>query len=202
MADPAPMLPGDASRPQIIYALVTRGPTLVLAEHAVAEGTFQQATMQILPRIEVTSEWKSYIYGDYAFHCLMEVSTGVWFVCMADRDMGRRLPFAMLSSLQESFNQWYAAPQIASASNLGMQLEFYGEIQACIEKYNAPDADRVASLSAKVRQVNDTLMDNIDKILERQDKIDVLVEPQPHAAPIRGGLQERGGGGAPQGVVA
>jgi len=163
------------ARPQIIYALVTRGPALVLAEYTGVQGTFQQATVQILQRIEATGEWKSYIYGEYAFHCLMESGTGLWFVCMSDRAMGRRLPFALLAALQESFNQWYAPPQIASAVAYGMQAEFGGEVQALVEKYNSPDADRVASLMQKVQHINDNLMENIDKILERQEKIDVLV---------------------------
>merc|ERR1711972_709812 len=104
-----------------------------------------------------------------------ENATGLWFVCMADRAMGRRLPFALPSAMQESFMQWYGPPQIVSAEFHGMQAEFGGEVQALVERYNSPDADRVASLMQKVQHVNDNLMESMDKILERQEKIDVLV---------------------------
>merc|ERR1712130_848902 len=44
-----------------------------------------------------------------------------------------------------------------------------------MEKYNSPDVDRVASTMSKVQHINDTIMESIDKILERQEKIELLV---------------------------
>lgn len=125
--------------------------------------------------IEAGTEGKSYIVGDYAIHCVVDSGTRVWFTCMAERAMGRRLPFAFLAALQCSFGQWYAAPQVAAAEANGMQAEFRPEIEALVEKYNAPNADRVACLMEKVQHINDNIMESIDKILERQDKIDLLV---------------------------
>merc|ERR1712032_347513 len=45
-----------------------------------------------------------------------------------------------------------------------------------MEKYNSPGADRVGVMSEKVKQINDNLLDSIDKILERQEKIELLVD--------------------------
>merc|ERR1712190_718772 len=57
----------------------------------------------------------------------------------------------------------------------GIQAQFRPEIQSLMDKYNAPDADRVTAMMQKVRNINDSLMDSIDKILERQERIDLLV---------------------------
>mmetsp|Transcript_72102 Transcript_72102/g.181787 ORF Transcript_72102/g.181787 Transcript_72102/m.181787 type:complete len:253 (-) Transcript_72102:39-797(-) len=195
MADPSPMLPAAASsssvvssssseRPQLLYALVARstgqGATpeaTVLAEHAAADGISKEVLIQnLLKNIESSEVWQSYFYDKYGFHCLMEVETGLRFVCLADKDMGRRLPCGLLCSLQESFNQWYGPPEVAAALPGGMQADFNEEIKTLVNKYNAPDADRVTVLSEKVRGINNTLAESMEKIMERQEKIDVLVD--------------------------
>lgn len=150
----------------------------MLAEYTALAGNFQQATVQFLQKIEPTEEWKSYIYGDQAFHYIMDnsiVEGGVWFVCMADRAMERRRPLAFLQSLQETFSSRYSANQVSVATAWGLQREFGNEIRLQMEKFNSPDSDRITSMMAKVQHINDNLVESIDKILERQDKIELLV---------------------------
>mmetsp|Transcript_3075 Transcript_3075/g.4803 ORF Transcript_3075/g.4803 Transcript_3075/m.4803 type:complete len:227 (+) Transcript_3075:161-841(+) len=162
-------------RPQIIYALVIRGPKVVLAEYTALAGNFQQATIQILQKLERTAEWKSYLYGEYAFHYIIDESSGLWFVCMAERTMGRRIPFGFLGAVQDAFKQQYSDSQVQCAIAYGMQGAFRDHLKELMEKYNSPDADRVTSMMAKVQHINDNLMESIDKILERQEKIELLV---------------------------
>eukprot|EP00913_Durusdinium_trenchii_P004908 g4555.t1 len=133
----------ERERSQIIYALVIRGQKVVLAEYTALAGNFQQATMQILQKLESSAEWKSYIYGEYAFHYIVDQTADLWFV--------------------------------ESAIAYGMQSDFREELQFLLERYNSPDVDRVASMMAKVQHINDHLMESIDKILERQEKIELLV---------------------------
>lgn len=162
-------------RPQIIYALVIRGPKVVLAEHTALAGNFQQATIQILEKLERTAEWKSYIYGEYAFHYIIDQSSGLWFVCMTDRAMGRRIPFGFLGAVQESFKRQYSNDEVSCAIAYGMQGDFREQLKNLMETYNSPNADRIASMMSKVQHINDNLMESIDKILERQEKIELLV---------------------------
>ncbi|CAE7038582.1 vamp7B [Symbiodinium sp. CCMP2592] len=163
------------ARPQIIYALIIRGQRVVLAEYTALAGNFQQATIQILQKLESTSEWKSYIYGEYAFHYIVDQTLNLWFVCMAERLLGRRIPFGFLQAVQDSFCGCYGHEQVESAIAYGMQGDFREQLKTLMEKYNSPEVDRVASMMAKVQHINDHLMDSIDKILERQEKIDLLV---------------------------
>ncbi|CAE6970681.1 vamp7B [Symbiodinium natans] len=165
----------DRERPQIIYALVIRGQRVVLAEYTALAGNFQQATIQILQKLESTHEWKSYIYGEYAFHYIVDQSLNLWFVCMAERLLGRRIPFGFLQAVQDGFLEAYTAEQVESAIAYGMQENFRERLRELMERYNSQDVDRVQSMMAKVQHINDHLMDSIDKILERQEKIDLLV---------------------------
>mmetsp|Transcript_131518 Transcript_131518/g.262437 ORF Transcript_131518/g.262437 Transcript_131518/m.262437 type:complete len:226 (-) Transcript_131518:61-738(-) len=162
-------------RPQIIYVLVIRGPRVVLAEYTALAGNFQQATVQILQKLEHTTEWKSYIYGEYAFHYIVDDASGLWFVCMAERTMGRRIPFAFLGAVQEECLKRFRLEEVQSAIAYGMQHEFRPALQHLMERYNAPDADRISAMMEKVQHINDNLMESIDKILERQEKIELLV---------------------------
>jgi len=165
----------ERERKQIIYALVIRSQKVVLAEYTALAGNFQQATIQILQKLESSTEWKSYIYGEYAFHYIVDPASELWFVCMADREVGRRIPFGFLQAVQEAFMQKYTKEQTESAIAYGMQSDFREELQFLLERYNSPDVDRVASMMAKVQHINDHLMESIDKILERQEKIELLV---------------------------
>merc|ERR1719199_913476 len=94
---------------------------------------------------------------------------------MADRAMERRLPFGFMAAVQEQFRQRYDKDTVAAASAGGMNREFRDTIREMMNRYNAPDADRVASMSEKVRNINDNLVESIDKLLDRQEKIDLLV---------------------------
>eukprot|EP00434_Breviolum_minutum_P009932 symbB.v1.2.008754.t1/scaffold544.1/size189386/11 len=165
----------ERERKQIIYALVIRSQKVVLAEYTALAGNFQQATIQILQKLESSTEWKSYIYGEYAFHYIVDPASELWFVCMADREVGRRIPFGFLQ-----------AEQTESAIAYGMQSDFREELQFLLERYNSPDVDRVASMMAKVQHINDHLMESIDKILERQEKIELLATRL-----LNGGLDAR-----------
>mmetsp|Transcript_24514 Transcript_24514/g.76263 ORF Transcript_24514/g.76263 Transcript_24514/m.76263 type:complete len:226 (-) Transcript_24514:155-832(-) len=186
-------------RPQIIYALVVRGQNSVLAEYTALAGNFQQATMLIMRKLEFTEDCRSYLYGEYAFHYIVHEATGLWFVCMAERTMGRRLPFAFLGELQELFEGRFTAEEVQSAIAYGMQGACRDDMKALIEKYNSPGADRVTALMEKVQHINDNVMESIDKILERQERIELLVSRSSDLAQSSGsfrreaqGLRRRG----------
>merc|ERR1712217_778907 len=69
----------------------------------------------------------------------------------------------------------YTDQQVQGAIAYGMNSEFRGTLQELMEKHNSPEADGVASMMGKVQNINDNLMESIDKILERQEKIELLV---------------------------
>merc|ERR1712217_355580 len=77
--------------------------------------------------------------------------------------------------VQEAFQTRYTEQQVQSAIAYGMNSEFRSTLQDLMEKHNSPDADRVAAMMVKVQNINDNLMESIDKILERQEKIELLV---------------------------
>merc|ERR1712178_557007 len=128
---------------------------------------------QFMQKIDPSVEWKSYIYGEQAFHYFIEGD--LWFICMADRAMERRLPFGFMAAMQESFQKKYSAQTVSTAPAGAMNHEFREIMRELMNRYNAPDADRVVAMTAKVNAINENLSESIDRLMDRQDMINVLV---------------------------
>eukprot|EP00415_Alexandrium_ostenfeldii_P000631 UN0631 len=140
-------------------------------------GNFEQVMLQqVLPRIERSVDFKSYTWNDYAVHILGDEERELLFVCMADLRMKRRIPFAFLDALRENFGGCYLPDQVQSAIAYGMDKDFKPVLQQLMERYNSPEADRLTMMQQRVADINDELMDGIGKLLERGEKIDLLVE--------------------------
>ena len=56
---------------------------------------------------------------------------------------------------------------------LQMNAEFQPVLRALMEKVNAASMDRIQS---HIANISDSMIDNIDKIMQRQEKIELLVE--------------------------
>lgn len=157
----------------IIYALVAREKT-VLAEYTSLTGNFTTVTRSLLGKIPQDAATRmSYTYDQYNFHYIPK--DGLVYLCMADRDCGRRIPFAFLEELCRKFQDRYA--EIAHmAIALAMQSEFQSEIEKLVSMYNSDDVDQIARVKAQINEIHDGMIENIDKILLRQEKIELLVE--------------------------
>eukprot|EP00927_Polykrikos_kofoidii_P062427 TRINITY_DN57238_c0_g1_i1.p1 TRINITY_DN57238_c0_g1~~TRINITY_DN57238_c0_g1_i1.p1 ORF type:complete len:273 (+),score=48.51 TRINITY_DN57238_c0_g1_i1:98-916(+) len=178
----------DMSRkPQIMYAIITRGAEHIVADHVgvdvesgkpIFSGNFRTFTSQLLPRLDATVAWKTYVINEHAFHYIIDSSTGFWFICLSEATMGRRVPFAFLSEIQERFKQrgFKFEHPTAATDSIHIQKQFQDEMQTLMTKFNDPGEDRVSRMIDKVKSISDNVMENIDKIRERQEKIELLVE--------------------------
>lgn len=45
-----------------------------------------------------------------------------------------------------------------------------------MEYFNSPEADKLAQIKANVEATKGIMMENLDKLLERGEKIDILVQ--------------------------
>jgi vesicle-associated membrane protein 7 len=142
----------------------------VLAEHG--DGNIKQVLKRC--RLNQSHEWKSYVYGEQAFHYISDIPAGLCYLCIADKKFGRKLPFAFLRALQTAFKERFPAGAPPGCSPGDFQA-FAEDIQVLMHHHNSPD-NRVSNLMAKVESVNENLSESMDKLMERQEKIDVLVE--------------------------
>eukprot|EP00026_Physarum_polycephalum_P011182 Phypoly_transcript_11387.p1 GENE.Phypoly_transcript_11387~~Phypoly_transcript_11387.p1 ORF type:complete len:309 (+),score=50.99 Phypoly_transcript_11387:57-983(+) len=157
----------------IIYSLVTRG-SCVLAEYTNTSGNFTTVTRRILEKIPPQDDKRSYGYDRYIFHYI--VDDGITYLCMADEESGKRIPFAFLEDIKNRFRATYG-DRGKTAIAYGMNTDFSRVLQNQMEFYsNNPSADRITKVRGEIDEVKSVMVHNIEKVLERGERIELLVD--------------------------
>eukprot|EP00696_Hemimastix_kukwesjijk_P013728 gnl/Hemi2/2737_TR960_c0_g1_i2.p1 gnl/Hemi2/2737_TR960_c0_g1~~gnl/Hemi2/2737_TR960_c0_g1_i2.p1 ORF type:complete len:238 (+),score=72.17 gnl/Hemi2/2737_TR960_c0_g1_i2:143-856(+) len=176
----------------IIYGVVARG-TTVLAEHRTTTGNFTTIALRILEKIPPQECKLSYIYDKYLFHYVKE--DALTYMCMADDEFGRRVPFVFLDDIKNRFRATYGDndlmltegeaegdPLISkdkgkTAIAYAMNEDFSKIMQKQMEYYSSsPDADNLRKVRGEIDEVKKVMMLNIEKILDRGEKLELLVD--------------------------
>ncbi|CAM9451465.1 unnamed protein product [Phaeothamnion confervicola] len=113
-------------------------------------------------------------YDDFFFHYVVE--RGITYLCMADEAARRRVPFAFLEDIRRKFVERFGdAAQTALA--FSMNEEFAPVLQKQMAYYNDdPASDRVSNVKHQIDEVKSSMVENIEKVLERGEKIELLVD--------------------------
>ncbi|KAL2471899.1 vesicle-associated membrane protein [Abeliophyllum distichum] len=158
----------------ILYALVARG-SVVLAEYSPTTTTANTIARQILEKIPGNNDTNvSYSQDRYIFH--VKRTDGLTVLCMADDTAGRRIPFAFLEEIHQRFVRTYGRA-VLSAQAYAMNDEFSRVLSQQIEYFsNDPNADRINRLKGEMSQVRNVMIENIDKVLDRGDRLELLVD--------------------------
>ncbi|KAJ3377384.1 hypothetical protein HDU92_008336, partial [Lobulomyces angularis] len=151
---------------------VARGP-VILTEFATNTGNFTTITQHILEKIPEGDSKLTYVYDRHLFHYIQK--NGIIYMCMLQPFKGRRIAFAFLEDIKRRFETSYgdrAQDAIAYGLNefsktLSTQMEFFSS--------NA-GADRIRQVQGEIEQVKDVMVQNIEKVLERGERIDILVD--------------------------
>uniref|UniRef100_A0A7N0R8D4 Uncharacterized protein n=1 Tax=Kalanchoe fedtschenkoi TaxID=63787 RepID=A0A7N0R8D4_KALFE len=158
----------------IQYALVARG-SVVLAEFSATATNASAIAKQLLDKLPGNEDSHvSYSQDRFIFH--VKRTDGLTVLCMADDNAGRRIPFAFLEDIHQKFVRTYGRA-VHSALAYGMQDEFSRVLGQQMEYYsNDPNADRINRLKGEMSQVRNVMIENIDKVLERGDRLELLVD--------------------------
>lgn len=161
----------------IVYALVSRQKT-VLAEHTAssATGNFPTVTRVLLAKIPTVDGKMSYVYDQYVFHYIVE--NGICYLCMSDEPNKHRLPYAFLQEVKENFIAKYGVEKPQTAIAFSMNEKFSKIIANRMDYYNSdnPSVDNISVVKGQIEEVKDVMVQNIEKVLERGEKIELLVD--------------------------
>lgn len=159
----------------IFYGMVARG-EVVLAEFSSTQTNASTIARQIVERMNEAKNDSnsSFSHDRYIFH--VKRTDGLTVLCMADDASGRRIPFAFLEDIHQKFVKTYGRA-IQSASAYAMNDEFSRVLTQQMDHFsNDPNADRLNRLKGEMSQVRTVMIDNIEKVLERGDRLALLVE--------------------------
>mmetsp|Transcript_24743 Transcript_24743/g.28591 ORF Transcript_24743/g.28591 Transcript_24743/m.28591 type:complete len:222 (+) Transcript_24743:128-793(+) len=158
----------------IVYALVSRQKT-VLAEYTATLGNFPTVTRMLLAKIPTTDGKMTYIYDDYVFHYVSE--SGICYLCMSDEKNKHRVPYAFLTDMKDHFLARYGLEASQMAIAFSFNEEFSKVICSRMEYFNSGGAiDNIDSLKNQIDEVKDGMVQNIERLLERGEKIELLVD--------------------------
>ncbi|XP_047323996.1 vesicle-associated membrane protein 727-like [Impatiens glandulifera] len=180
----------------LIYSFVAKG-TVVLAEHTSYSGNFSTIAVQCLQKLPSNSNKYTYSCDGHTFNFLID--NGFVFLVVADESVGRSVPYVFLERLKDDFMQRYAdsikddglhplededddedddlfGDRFSIAYNLDREFgpRIKEHMQYCM---NHPDEmSKLSKLKAQITEVKGVMMDNIEKVLDRGEKIELLVD--------------------------
>ncbi|KOM37941.1 hypothetical protein LR48_Vigan03g132300 [Vigna angularis] len=127
-----------------------------------------------------------YIYLLYWFADLLSfcdftvfvLGTGFAYCVVAVESAGRQIPIAFLERIKEEFTKKYAGGKAATAAAQSLNREFgpklKEQMQYCVD--HPEEISKLAKVKAQVSEVKGVMMENIEKVLDRGEKIELLVD--------------------------
>lgn len=161
----------------IVYAIVSRQKT-VLAEYTATSGNFPTVTRVLLSKIPTCDGKMTYVYDEYVFHYIVE--NGICYLCMSDEQNKHRLPYAFLQDMKKQFLEMYGTEAPHKAIAFSLNEKFSQVIKERMDYYNSSDVnssiDSLGAVRNQIDEVKDVMVQNIEKVLERGEKIELLVD--------------------------
>ncbi|KAM7263222.1 hypothetical protein ACFE04_000905 [Oxalis oulophora] len=179
----------------LIYSFVAKG-SVVLAEHTSYSGNFSTIAVQCLQKLPSNSSKYTYSCDGYTFNFLID--NAFVFLVVADESAGRGLPFVFLERVKDDFKQRYGSSirneethpladgddedddlfgdRFSIAYNLDREFgpKLKDHMQYCLD--HPEEISKLSKLKAQITEVKGIMMDNIEKVLDRGERIELLVD--------------------------
>jgi vesicle-associated membrane protein 7 len=186
------MASGSAPATPLLYSCIAYNST-ILAEHTTSaiSGTSNLASV-ILPKISHDSAQKlTYTHNDNFIHYIADAEpssaspdnlsgAGLTYLVVAKADLGRRVPFGYLVEIKKRFLSSFNP----ESTNFG-SLPAYGaaafntQMRQLMVEYGTTKAgqdDAFKNVQNEIDNVRGIMTENIERVLERGERIDLLVD--------------------------
>jgi len=166
--------------------------TSILSEHttSAASGTSSLASL-ILPKINHESPQKlTYTHNDNFIHYIADAPSdhptadpsagGLTYLVIASSSFGRRIPFGFLVEIKKQFLDRYDPKKtdFAALPPYGCAA-FNGQLKNLMISYGTTEAgkkDAIGNVQSEIENVREIMTENIERVLERGERIDLLVD--------------------------
>ncbi|KAF9605729.1 hypothetical protein IFM89_018125 [Coptis chinensis] len=163
------------SQESFIYSFVARG-TMILAEYTEFTGNFPAIANQCLQKLPSSNNKFTYTCDHHTFNFL--VQDGYAYCVVAKESAGKQVSIAFLERLREDFKKRYGGGKADTAIAKSLNKEF-GPVMKEHMQYIIDHAEEIGKLSkvkAQVSEVKSIMLENIDKALDRGERLDILAE--------------------------
>ncbi|TQS38648.1 hypothetical protein Golomagni_00842 [Golovinomyces magnicellulatus] len=178
------------AKTSLIYACIAYE-TTILTEHTTS-AAFQSSSLVslILPKVPHSTPQKlTYTLNSNFIHYIADAPSeyppdasagGLTYLVVADSSLGRRIPFSFLLETKKRFLEKYPveATDFSTLPNYGAG-SFNSELKKLMVEYattNTVKQDAIQNLQGEVDNVRGIMSQNIDSLLERGERIDLLID--------------------------
>jgi vesicle-associated membrane protein 7 len=152
-------------------------------------GTSSLASL-ILPKIDhSTSQKLTYTHNDNFIHYIAESPSdypsapsagGLTYLVVASSSLGRRIPFGFLVEIKKRFLARFSpdSTDFATLPNYGAG-SFNTELKKLMIEYGTTKGgkeDAISNVQSEIDNVRGIMTENIERVLERGERIDLLVD--------------------------
>lgn len=178
----------------------------ILTEHTTSAGSATSSLASlILPKIDHSSPQKlTYTHGANHIHYISDAGAasptnapGLTYLVIAKQELGRRIPFGFLVEIKKRFLAAHRPSGSNSGSGSGSNSSttashdnlaslpaygaaaFNGELRALMVDFGTTKAgqdDAFRNVQGEIANVRDIMSQNIEQVLERGERIDLLVD--------------------------
>ena len=145
-----------------------------------ATGNFPTVTRVLLSKIPANQDGRmSYSYDDYMFH--YQVSNGICYLLLSDAQGKHRIPYACLDDIQQRFVAEFGIEAPLTAHAFSYNDAFEPTLKQVVDFFNSDQADeshvdQIGLVKSQMSSVKETMVQNIESVLERGEKIELLVD--------------------------
>eukprot|EP01016_Furgasonia_blochmanni_P038361 TRINITY_DN4624_c0_g1_i3.p2 TRINITY_DN4624_c0_g1~~TRINITY_DN4624_c0_g1_i3.p2 ORF type:complete len:165 (+),score=33.02 TRINITY_DN4624_c0_g1_i3:347-841(+) len=101
---------------------------------------------------------------------------GLTFICVTKSSMPKRLAFMFLYDIQSAFIEQTPETKRRTGIAYCLNSQFVEELKSKINLYNTNPPDKMTHLKKEILETKDITMENIEKLLKREEKIDILIQ--------------------------
>ncbi|ATY67216.1 vesicle-associated membrane protein [Cordyceps militaris CM01] len=175
----------------LLYSCIAHKTTILSECTTSASSQTSSLASLILPKIEHAKPQKlTYTHGAHQIHYIAEAPSehpdhpaagGLTFLVVADAALGRRVPFGYLVEVRRRFFAEFpaaAGSDFADMPNYGA-ASFNGTLRTLMVDYGATSggqSDAIGNARREIDDVRGIMTKNIESLLERGERLDLLVD--------------------------
>lgn len=154
----------------VFYSVVARG-TVVLCDYASRSGNFERVTLSLLSNVPRYNTKISYSADQYMVHVLVEIP--FTYLCIADEFFSKERAYQFLLEIKRRFCAGSIYQRAQNARAYELRREFSLVLK---NEMDYISSSRIAQLEGEVTEVKGIMTENIEKVLQRGEHLDILQE--------------------------
>ncbi|KAH6660418.1 synaptobrevin-domain-containing protein [Truncatella angustata] len=182
------MASSSAPKTPLYYACIAHNTTILSECTTSASSQTSSLSSLVLPKItHDTPQKMTFTHGSYHIHYISEAPSshpdnpsagGLTFLVIADSSLGRRISFGFLFEIRKRFLGDYADSHFSDMPNYGAG-SFNAELKKLMVDYGTTSGgqqDAITNVQKEMDDVRGIMTKNIEGLLERGERIDLLVD--------------------------